>query len=88
MPDNPMEGIIVVPPDQLAPATLDAVIEAFINREGTDYGLVEQSLAAKVAQVRQALERREAFVIFDPLTESCSVVAREAVPPSLRSYRD
>ncbi|MDX9873632.1 MAG: YheU family protein [Spongiibacteraceae bacterium] len=80
------EGVLVVPAEQLAPDTLQAVIEAFISREGTDYGEVEVSLATKVAQVRRALEQREVFLMFDPISESCSIVPREAVPPALR-YR-
>lgn len=69
---------IVVAPEDLAPATLRAIIESFVLREGTDYGLQESSLEDKVAQVLAQLRRREAFIVFDAGTESVSVVpARE-----------
>ena len=65
---------ICVAPDDLAPATLRAVIESFILREGTDYGLHESSLDGKVVQVLAQLRRREAYIVFDPTTETVSVV--------------
>jgi uncharacterized protein YheU (UPF0270 family) len=69
---------IRVAPDDLAPETLRAVIESFILREGTDYGLRESLLDDKVAQVLAQLRSREAYIVFDPGTESVSVVlARE-----------
>jgi uncharacterized protein YheU (UPF0270 family) len=36
----------------LSPEALHGVIEAFITREGTDYGLHEVPLVTKVGQVR------------------------------------
>ncbi len=79
MPDQTEDQApIRVAPYDLAPATLRAVIESFILREGTDYGLHESSLDDKVAQVLAQLRRREAYIVFDPGTESVSVVlARE-----------
>jgi len=70
--------IIVVPPEALSAEALLGLIEAFITREGTDYGEVEWSLADKVQQVRRLLERGEALIVFDPLTETCTIVPRES----------
>jgi uncharacterized protein YheU (UPF0270 family) len=70
-----------VTPDDLAPATLRAVIESFILREGTDYGLHESSLDDKVAQVLAQLRRREAYIVFDLGTESVSVVLAREIKP-------
>ena len=47
-------------PDDLEPDTLRAVIESFVLREGTDYGVRETSLEDKVAQVLKQLRRGEA----------------------------
>ena len=70
--------MIAIPVDQLAPHLLDAVIESFVLREGTDYVLHESTLEDKVAQVLAQLRGREAYIVFDPVTESVSVVlARE-----------
>ena len=70
---------IRVPPDDLEPDTLRAVIESFVLREGTDYGLHEASLEAKVAQVLMQLRRGEAHITFDPASNSISVVAASVI---------
>lgn len=79
MIDSPATDGVVVPAEQLSAEALTGLIEAFINREGTDYGEVEWSLEEKVAQVRELLRRREVAIVFDPLTESCTLVSREAL---------
>jgi uncharacterized protein YheU (UPF0270 family) len=71
-------------PDDLEPDTLQAVIESFVLREGTDYGLHETSLEAKVAQVLTQLRRGEAHITFDPATESVNVVVTSAIGGSGR----
>ena len=82
------EGVAIrVAPDDLAPDTLRAVIESFVLREGTDYGVLETSLEAKVAQVLLQLRRGEAHVTFDPVTESVNVVVTSAIGRSGRPAR-
>ncbi len=71
----------------LAPDTLRAVIESFVLREGTDYGLHETSLDDKVAQVLGQLQRREAYVVFDPSSASVGIVVASAVPEAERTGR-
>lgn len=66
-------------PDDLAPDTLRAVIESFVLREGTDYGLEETSLDAKVAQVLVQVRRGDAHVVFDPPTASVTIVVTRAL---------
>lgn len=66
-----------IPHNRMDEQLLTAVIEEFVSREGTDYGAVEYSMAEKVLQVRQQLERGEAVISFDPATESCSIVRRD-----------
>jgi hypothetical protein len=67
-------GPVEVPAEDLAPETLRALIEAFVNREGTDYGAVERTLEQKVADVRRQLERGEARIVFDPATQSVTLL--------------
>jgi uncharacterized protein YheU (UPF0270 family) len=50
------------------------VIEEYVSREGTDYGLHEYSMADKVAQVRLQLERGIAWIDFDPDTQTCHLL--------------
>ena len=71
-------------PDDLAPDTLRAVIESFVLREGTDYGVHEASLEDKVAQVLIQLRHGEAHITFDPATESINVVVTSAISGSGR----
>jgi uncharacterized protein len=66
-------------PDDLPPDTLRAVIESFVLREGTDYGLEETSLDAKVAQVLAQVRRGDAHVVFDPATDSVTIVVTRAL---------
>ncbi len=70
--DEPVE----VPHTALSAAALQGLIEAFVLREGTDYGEREHSLAGKVAQVRAQLDRGEARILFDPRTRSTDIVLR------------
>ena len=67
-------GPIEVPFDELAPDTLSALIESFVMREGTDYGAVERDFASKLADVRRQLERGEARIEFDPVSETVNIV--------------
>lgn len=69
-------GPMIIPWKELKPETLDALIEEFVSREGTDYGERELAFDTKCAQVRKLLERGEIEVVFDPASESCDL--REA----------
>ena len=83
---EPEVAPVEISPDDLAPETLRRVVEEFITREGTDYGLREASLDAKVADVIHQLEVGEARIVFDPEIESVNIVPR--VPTSRRSLLD
>lgn len=65
---------VAVPHTELDPEILRAVIEAFVLREGTDYGEHEFPLDQKVSKVMRQLERGEAQILFDPETESVAIV--------------
>lgn len=72
------EGVpqaVAVPYAELAPELLHAVVESYVLREGTDYGEREFSLAEKVAHVISLLKRGEAQIVFDPETETVSIVS-------------
>jgi uncharacterized protein YheU (UPF0270 family) len=70
---------VVVPHSELAAELLHAVVESFVLREGTDYGEREHSLEEKVARVIAQLKKGEANIVFDPESESVSIVqARSA----------
>lgn len=65
---------VVVPYTELSPEALRGVIEAYVLREGTEYGEREVSLEDKVSQVTRQLRRGEAQIVFDPESESIDIV--------------
>jgi uncharacterized protein YheU (UPF0270 family) len=67
---------VEVPADALSPEALERLIEDFATREGTDYGEREYSLTEKCAQVRRGIERGEVVIVFDPKSESATLVTR------------
>jgi uncharacterized protein len=71
------EAAVVVPYAELSVGALRGVVEAFVLREGTEYGATDFSLEQKVAHVMRQLERIEAEVVFDPNTESVDIVVRK-----------
>jgi uncharacterized protein YheU (UPF0270 family) len=75
MEDGDPSGV-VVPWDLLSEPALRGVIEEFVTREGTEYGLDEVELETKVAQVRRQLERGEIVVVFDAKTETVGLVQK------------
>jgi len=65
-----------VPYGELSPELLRSVVEAFVLREGTDYGLSEVSLEDKVADVIEQLRRGRAEIVFDPNLETVGIVVK------------
>jgi uncharacterized protein YheU (UPF0270 family) len=80
MGDPDMEGErpepVIVPHAGLSADALRGVIEAFVLREGTEYGSRDVELDAKVDAVLRQLDRNEAAIVFDPVTESIDIVVR------------
>jgi uncharacterized protein len=72
---------VVVPHDALSPEALRGVVEAFVLREGTDYGERERSFDSKINDVLLQLERGEADIVFDPNTETVGIVPRAPQSP-------
>jgi uncharacterized protein YheU (UPF0270 family) len=64
---------MIIPHRMLSPEALHGVIEAFITREGTDYGVHEVPLATKVAQVRHQLDAGTAVLVYDEATDSWTI---------------
>ncbi|HEX4052288.1 MAG TPA: YheU family protein [Steroidobacteraceae bacterium] len=70
-----MESPIEIPYSELSAEALRGVVESFVLREGTDYGVRQHSFDEKVAQVMLQLRRGEAQILFDPDTESVTIVS-------------
>jgi len=70
---SPQKGSVttmIIPHQMLSPEALRGVIEAFVTREGTDYGVHDVPLATKVGQVRHQLDTGTAVIVYDKDTES------------------
>jgi uncharacterized protein YheU (UPF0270 family) len=68
--EPPME----VPRSALSDEAFQGIIESFILREGTDYGAEEISFGTKIHQIEKQLEKGDLKIIFDPGSESVSIV--------------
>ena len=64
---------MIIPHEMLSLEALQGVIEAFVTREGTDYGTQDVSLVTKVWQVRQQLDAGTVVLVYDEDTESCTI---------------
>jgi uncharacterized protein YheU (UPF0270 family) len=73
MPSQEAPDPVEVPYRELPTDLLNAVIESFVLREGTDYGEQEFSLEDKVARVIGQLKKGEAKILFDPESESVTI---------------
>lgn len=72
-----------IPHQQLSPEALQALIEDFVSRNGTDYGTSEVSLAEKSRQILSQLEKNEAVIVYDPATESCNITLAALLPDNI-----
>jgi len=68
---------MVIPHQRLAPETLDALIESFIAREGTDYGVKEASLLDKAEQLKNQILSEQVIIVFDQESDSFNLLPRE-----------
>ena len=68
---------VQIPIERLSPEALDGLIEEFVTRDGTDYGLREQTLEEKKSAIVRQLERGEIVVVFDAESESCNIVSKD-----------
>ena len=71
---------VEIPWAQLSAEALSGVIDDYILREGTDYGAAEHTLPHKREQVMAQLRSGKAVIVFDAVTETCTVVLRADVP--------
>jgi len=68
---------VIIPHAQLSADALNGLIEEFVSRDGTDYGIDEISLAEKTRQVLRQLDQGKIVIVFDAATESCNIVRKE-----------
>ena len=67
---------MIIPHQQLAPVTLDSLLEEHALRDGTDYGELEVSLSVKVEQLKRQLDSGEVVLVYSELHESVNLVLK------------
>ena len=69
---------MLIPWQDLAPETLDNLIDSFVLREGTDYGEHERSLEQKVNDVKRQLKSGDVVLVWSELHETVNIMPRNA----------
>ncbi len=68
------QRLMIIPYHSLAEETLNAVIEAYVLTEGTEYGLEDISLNEKIASVKQQLKTNTAILVFSELHQTVNIL--------------
>ena len=68
------EKPIEISPEQISEQALSGIIENFILREGTDYGIVEVSFEKKSEQIRKQIQKGDIKIVFDQTSETVSLL--------------
>ena len=68
---------LIIPPSQLDPQTLNALIEEFITRDGAVHGHRDTPLEQSIAFVRKQLDSGLAQIVYDEESESCTIIGRD-----------
>ncbi|MBX9767232.1 MAG: YheU family protein [Bdellovibrionales bacterium] len=71
---HPEELPVEISPEDLSAEAMDGIIQNFVLREGTDYGLVEVSYQTKAEQVRRQIKQGAVRIVFDLTTETVSLL--------------
>ncbi len=72
--DKPVEIPVEIDAKLLSEDALNGVIENFILREGTDYGVQEVAYLKKKEQVERQISRGDVKIIYDQSTETVSLI--------------
>ena len=63
-----------IPYTQISEEALKAIIQEYITREGTEYGIKEYSFEQKIEQIKQQLLKGDIKINFDDETQTCNLV--------------
>jgi len=62
-----------IPHTELPTDTLDALIEEFVTRDGTNLSQAQNS----AEKIRKMLDSGRAVIVFDEASESCNILLKE-----------
>ena len=67
---------VQIPYDRLQPATLRAVIEEFVTRDGAIHGHSDVTLDKQIEQVHKLLHKGDAVLMYDEDDGGCTIVLK------------
>lgn len=70
------EEYILIPMERLPESTLEALLEEFILREGTDYGATEVSLDEKKRRLRTQVESQKVLILYSSVTQNTTLMTK------------
>lgn len=70
---------MIIPFQNLSPEALLGVIEEFVTRDGTDYGLIEATLDQKINDVMRQVKTGDAVIVYDEATQTANIVRKEDI---------
>ena len=68
---------MIIPYNELSDEALRALIEDFVTRDGTDYGVAEISMQEKATQVLGLLKTGKLLISYNQVSQTCGLVSRE-----------
>lgn len=80
-----MAEFVMVPPERLAADVLQALLEEFASRDGTDYGERERTLVEKLEQLRSQLHTGDLQLLYDVDSEQWDLLPRQQAELLLNS---
>lgn len=72
-----MPQFVEVPPRRLPADVLQALLEEYASRDGTDYGLRELSLRDKTENLHKQLADRDLCLLFEAESEQWDLLPRD-----------
>lgn len=79
---------MLIPYTELEPTTLDALLDDYVTREGTDNGHFT-SLEDRKVKLMKLLEKEEAFITYNHQHEQPCLISRSEVPANAwKAYRE
>ena len=82
------EKYVEVPAESISAEALNALIESFVLREGTDYGDFEYNLEQKVNHVRKQLSSGEVAIVFNLELQSADMLTRTEIARLSRDQKN
>ena len=69
-----IDSLVVIPYEQLSATALEGILEEFITREGTNYGIYEYTVKEQLAKAKLMLEQGKVSIVFDAFSERCHII--------------